>query len=160
MATAEATKEGLEDHDDLDVILEIEAFAPKRPKIKVKTDPDDPDAFTLVEIHLMKEFGVATQYEMKEDGARFQTLWDKQDLNSEEKKAMKGVLDRLYQKIVVVSKDFTAKQRDALDDDCRQAIVTAFTYAPQLMEARRTQAAKLRDQVDELEEDDDSTTEI
>jgi hypothetical protein len=158
-AAAEAA--GTKPQDDLDVILAIETFAPKRPKVRVQTNPDDPEDYVLVELKLMKEFGLASQYEIKEDGAKFQELWDKSGLNSQEKKTMKAVLDRLFQHIVITSKEFPAKARDALSDDNRQAIVTAFTYAPQLMEARRTQASGILDEVEEMEqdEDDDSTTE-
>lgn len=147
--------------DDPDVILEIQAFAPKRPKIVVRTNPDDESEFKIVELHMMKEWGVATQYQSKEDGARFQQLWDKSGLTSSEQKEMKVVLDRLYVRIIVTSKDFTAKERDKLDDDGRQAVVTAFTYAPQLMEARRTQASQIRDELEEEQDPDevDSTTE-
>lgn len=145
--------------DDVGIILEIEAFAPKRPKMIVRTNPEDETEFVIVELHIMKEWGVETQYQMRQDGEKFQTLWDKEGLTEKEKKVMKVALDRLFTKIVVTSKDFTAKQRDALDDDCRQAVVTAFTYAPQLMDARRRQAAAMLEDLEDQDEDDDSTTE-
>jgi hypothetical protein len=158
----EAPEQEMEASGEDDPIIEIEAFVPKRPKIRVYTDPsdpDNPDKSLLVELKLMREFGIAAQHKVKSDGARFKQLWDKPELKSAEAKELKSVLDRLYRTVVVTDEQFTAKIRDAVDDETRQTVVSAFTYAPFEMANRREEKQRqaLADQSSEQEDDDDET---
>lgn len=114
-----------EEPDVQEPMLEVEAFAPDRPTIKVHTSPDDTQG-TIVEIALMREFGIADQQRLTKDGEEYQRLWDKDSLTKKEGDRLKQVLDRMFDKVLYAP----AKLKALIDDQQRASVVTAFTYAP------------------------------
>lgn len=126
--------------DGPDPLLEVEAFLPDRPTMRLRMDRDDDG--TTYEIRLMREFGIVDQHALTQDGNEFDKLWNSPRLTHKEGQRLKTVLDRMFDKVLIAPREV----KDLLDDQTRANVVRTFTYAPFVMEA----AQQTADESDEL----------
>jgi hypothetical protein len=143
-------------------LFAVEAFAEERPTLRVHASHSDKEG-VIVELRLMREFGIAEQQRLTQDGAEYEKLWNKPNLSKKEGERLKVLLDRMFDKVLVAD----AKLKAKIDDQQRSSVVTAFTYAPLAMAAARERreqeakekAEKAKAKVVDAEVIDESTTE-
>lgn len=139
-------------------ILDISTIAPERPAVRIRT-AKDPDG-TLYELKLLAEFGIADQQSLVRDGQAFDTLFNKDVLTGNERKRLKQILDRMFEKVLIAD----AKVKLLCNDHVRSQVVTAFTVAPLVMAAAQAETETGLEDLEtetetEPEDDETSTTE-
>ena len=129
--------------DGPEPLIEVSAFLPDRPTVTIKMSATDPG--TTYELHLMREFGIADQQRLTQDGKEFEKLWNQPSLTKKEGERLKIVLDRMFEKVLIAPQGV----KDKLDDQTRSNVVTAFTFAPFAIAAA---------QESEMEDEDENPT--
>jgi len=121
-AKAAPATNGKRDDDD-EPLLDLPLVV-KRPTVKIGGE--------LYELAKHADFGIIEQHQLKSDGDAYDKLWEKESLNSTERKQLKAILDRMFDRVFLGP----AKVKEQIDDALRAEIVRAFTYAPLLRAAR------------------------
>lgn len=143
-----------EEDGGIEPLFAIEGFVSERPTLTVHTSPDDHEG-TLVELRLMREFGIAEQQALTQDGAEYEKLWNKRQLTHKEAQRLKLLLDRMFDRVLVAD----PKVKALIDDQQRANVVQAFTYAPLAMAAARERREREAAEAAAPEDPDESTTE-
>lgn len=103
---------------------------PERPFINVDDQPYD--------LAIRGDFSVEDQYLLTSYGRRFDALYKRNNLNPKERKALKTLLDWMFDR---VGMHMPAEIRAKLNPEQQSQVVLAFTYAPVAKAAALLQAA-------------------
>ena len=125
-------------------LLIIKTLKPDRATVEI-----DGEEF---ELRLYRDFGVAEQQELTQDGQEFDSLWRQRQLTPKERKRLKTLLDRMFDKVL----DAPAPVKAKLNDEERQDVVTNFSLAPLRMAAREEEKRLASESTSDISSPDSS----
>lgn len=115
-ATKPTPDDAVEDPNE--PLLELSTLAPKRPTITIDGE--------MFELKVLGDFGIEEQQRIHREGADYQDLWNRSDLNKAGQKRMKMLLEHLFAKVL----DAPPEVKNKLNDEQKAQVVLTFMVAP------------------------------